>query len=255
MKKSAYEKYLIKPLTPLPWEHRLILEKGEDIPLEGVLSFSEKDKMLDEGYLPYENGFHHFPDGRAYVACLTKMPKVSAEMIYWWFRWHSEEAIRYQIWYPGKHFDVRTDETGSTHYVTEDVGTGKQRIVIRFMTPAEFGFSKEKLETIDLKRNAIICARVGAEIPGHVVWHTWMCHYAREAEKGVELRSRFWIGEEIEVSGPLALILARLLNRQAVKRRMIPGNIGRHMFHHCAQEYHHLAEILPEVYEEFGGMS
>jgi len=108
---------------------------------------------------------------------------------------------------------------------------------------------------IDLKITAIICARVGSEIPGHAVWHTWMCHCAREAEKGVELRSRFWIGEEIEVSGPLTSILTRLLNILSVKKRMIPGNIGKHMFHHCSQEYHNLAEILPEVYEEFGGMS
>ncbi len=178
------------------------------------------------------------------------MPKVSVEMLYWWFRWHAEDPVRYQIWYPGMHFHVQSDETGFTHYVVEDVGTGKQKLVIRFMTPAEFGFSEEKLRKIDFSRNAIICARVGTLIPKHVVWHTWMCHFARTADEGVELRSRFWIGWDMSVSGPLALILTPLVRR--LRKRIIPKDIGKHMFHHCAQEYHHLAEILPEVFEEFG---
>ncbi len=52
MEKSIYEKYLQKPLTPIPDEHRKIIEKGKDIPPEGVLRFEDKDRLLDEGYLP-----------------------------------------------------------------------------------------------------------------------------------------------------------------------------------------------------------
>lgn len=248
-----YEKYLRRQNAPLPEVHREIIEKGEEMPLEGVLRFSEKDKLLDPGYLAFENGFHHFDDGSAYVACLTKMPNVTIEMLYWWFQWHGEEGIRYRIWYPEKHFDVRMDSTGFTHYVTEDIGIGKQELVIRFMTPAEFGFDRNKLEKVDFNSVAMICAKVGVGIPFHTVWHTRMCHIARKLNNGVELRSRFWIGERIEVSGIAGRLLTYLLNKRAVKRKIIPKNVGRHMFHHCAQEYHNLAEILPEIYREVHG--
>ena len=198
--------------------------------------------------MPFENGFHHFEDGSAYVACLTKMPGVTIEVLYWWFQWHAKSGIRYRIWYPEKHFDARTDSTGLTHYVTEDVGVGKQKLIIRFMTPAEFGFDRGKIEKLDFNSTAIICAKVGTQIPFHIVWRTKMCHMAREIDGGIELRSRFWIGEEIDVSGPAGKFLKWLLNRLSIKRRIIPRRIGWHMFHHCAQEYHNLAEILPEIY-------
>ncbi|MCS7144904.1 MAG: hypothetical protein NZ879_07790 [Archaeoglobaceae archaeon] len=247
---SKYERYLKRENAQLPEIHQEILKKGEEIPTEGVLKFSEKDKLLEEGYLPFENGFHHFPDGSVYVACLTKMPKVNIEMLYWWFQWHAEEGIRYRIWYPEKHFDVYTDSTGLIHYVTEDVGIGKQKLIIKFLIPAEFGFDLNKLEKVDFEKVAMICAKVGIKRAWFTVWHTKMCHMARKVDDGIELRSRFWIGERIEAEGFLGKILTKLLNKPLVKRRIIPKGIGKHMFHHCAQEYHNLAEILPEIYEE-----
>ncbi|MEM1576009.1 MAG: hypothetical protein QXT98_00675 [Archaeoglobaceae archaeon] len=247
---SGYEKFLTRGNVPLPETHLKIINEGKDIPSEGVLMFSEKDKLLEEGYHLFENGFHHFKDGSAYVACLTKMPKVSIEMLYWWFWWHSKEGIRYRIWYPEKHFDVHTDSTGFTHYVTEDIGTGKQKLIIQFLTPLKFGFDTKKLENVDFDKVAIICARVGIKRAWFTVWHTKMCHFVRKAQEGVELRSRFWIGERLEVEGFGGKILSWLLNRPIIKRRVIPRDVGKHMFHHCAQEYHNLSEILPEIYNE-----
>lgn len=247
---NEYEKYLKRENAPLPEEHLRILQKGEDIPLDGVLKFSEKDKLLEVGYLPFENGFHHFKDGSAYVACLTRMPKVKIEMLYWWFWWHGQEGIRYRIWYPEKHFDVSTDYTGFTHFVIEDVGAGKQKLIIHFITPSEFGFSIEKLENVDFEKLAIFCARVAVKKGPLTIWHTKMCHVARKVENGIELRSRFWIGEEFVVNGFGEKFFGWLLNKPAVKKRVIPKKIGKNMFHHCAQEYHNLAELLPELYEK-----
>ncbi|MCX8172375.1 MAG: hypothetical protein N3D09_02020, partial [Archaeoglobaceae archaeon] len=167
---EKYERYLKKGNVALPETHLRILKEGRDIPLDGVLKFSEKDKLLEEGYLPFENGFHHFEDGSAYVACLTKMPKVTIEMLYWWFSWHSREGIRYRIWYPERHFDVYTDPTGLIHYVTEDIGIGEQKLIIKFITPLEFGFDYEKLKSINFEKNAIICAKVGIKKGLYTIW-------------------------------------------------------------------------------------
>ena len=30
----------------------------------------------------------------------------------------------------------------------------------------------------------------------------------------------------------------------------MPKDVGKHMFHHCTQEYSNLADILPELYKE-----
>ncbi|TDA30619.1 MAG: hypothetical protein DSO00_00830 [Archaeoglobi archaeon] len=51
---------------------------------------------------------------------------------------------------------------------------------------------------------------------------------------GIELRSRFWIGEEIRVRGLLRKFFNLLLSKPSVKRKIIPKNIGKHMFRHCA---------------------
>ena len=66
-----------------------------------VLSWDDRHKLAEEGYLPGENGWARFEDGSAYVAVKTFFPGATAEMIDWWFEWaQREEDIRYKIWYP-----------------------------------------------------------------------------------------------------------------------------------------------------------
>ena len=45
-------------------------------------------------------------------------------------------------------------------------------------------------------------------------------------------------------------ILNTILNTAFVKKNLLPKGLGKAMFHHCSQEYHNLAEILPQVYGE-----
>jgi len=217
--------------------------------------------LLNDGYLNCENGFYHFADRSAYAAVLTVMPKVSIEMIDWWFWWHAKDALRYRIWYPEMHFNIDSDFGGhynddtltyrdrlhlSKHIVTEDIGNGTEKIVIQFMSPSDFGFDTNKLGV--QKEATIICARVG-DLKKRV-WHTQMCHAVRKLNIGVEMRSRFWMAQKIDRmdkfgKGPLN----KVLNAEFVKRKLLPNNLGKCMFHHCSQEYCNLAEILPELYE------
>ena len=130
--------------------------------------------------------------------------------------------------------------------MTEDVGTGKEKIMIDFMSPAEFGFDAVRL---DSKKETVICARVGS--PDQGVWGTRMCHYVRTTKEGVEMRSRFWIGHQVQRMGGFAQgLLNSILNKPFVKKKLIPKALGKAMFHHCSQEYHNLAAILPQVYQE-----
>ena len=257
---AKFSKYLNRENSLMPKEHELILGKGEEMPANLVLPRKDINQLFENGYVKGENGYRQLADGSTYVSVLTKMPKVSIEMIDWWFWWHAKEGVRYQIWYPEMHYDIEANFQGhyeddtksfrerlhlSAHLVTEDVGVGKDKILIDFMPPTQFGFDKNKLtETV-----TIICAKVGA--PDKGVWATEMCHFVRQVEKGVEMRSRFWIGHKVERMGGFAQgFLNSILNKAFVKKKLLPKGIGKSMFHHCSQEYHNLADILPQVYEE-----
>lgn len=258
---KKFEKYLHRKNALIPKIHQDILKKGAEIPITSILDRNDINQLLDDGYLACENGFCRLPDESTFVAVLTQMPGVTLEMIDWWFWWHAAEPIRYQIWYPAMHFDNKADFGEyyhdntktyserlhlSSHLVTEDVGLGRDKILIDFMHPIAFGFDANQL---NLEKETIICAKVGA--PDKGVWGTEMCHFVRTTPEGVEMRSRFWIGNKItRMSGFGKTILNAILNRPFVKRNLIPREVGLSMFHHCSQEYHNLAAILPTLYEE-----
>ena len=255
-----YELYLKRKNSQIPKVNTEVFEKGEDIPLSEVLRIEDKNQLLKDGYLNCENGFFHFEDNSAYAAVLTKMPNVSIEMIDWWFWWHAKESLRYKIWYPEMHFDISSDfgehyndESKtyrerlyiSKHFVTENIGTGKEKIVINFMSPEEFGFDVSQLK--DENKETIICAIVG-DLKKRV-WHTKMCHVVRKVEEGVEMRSRFWMATKVkrmDVFGER--FLNSILNKSFIKKTLLPKDLGKYMFHHCSQEYNNLGDILPEIY-------
>jgi hypothetical protein len=83
--------------------------------------------------------------------------------------------------------------------------------------------------------------------------HTKMVHVFLASNGGVVLRSRFWLGAAIRpyAPAPLAGVAARVLNRPAVRRRMLPTAVPRALARHCAEEYANLAAILPELHREF----
>jgi len=259
---KAYEEYLKRKNAAIPKINFEILEKDADIPKEEVLKIEDKNQLLEDGYLKTENGFYHFKDKSAYASVLTKMPNVTIEIIDWWFWWHAKDPMRYKIWYPEMHFDISSDfgeyynDASKTyrerlhlskHIVTENIGTGKEKIVINFMSPEEFGFDKSKLR--NESEETIICAKVG-DLRKRV-WHTKMCHAVRKVEKGVEMRSRFWMANSVERFDKFGQdFLNSILNNSFVKSKLLPNNLGKHMFQHCTQEYNNLGAILPELYKK-----
>ena len=131
------------------------------------------------------------------------MPGVSAEMLDWWFDWHPRDPLRYRIWFPQDHFDISFEPAtkpgakpfyNTIHHPVEDVGLGRDRIRIEFLDPVEFGFPEGSVPSENCA--TIVCGHAGDD--KRRVRHTRMCHFARGTDDGIELRSRFWIGERIE---------------------------------------------------------
>jgi hypothetical protein len=63
-------------------------------------------------------------------------------------------------------------------------------------------------------------------------------HFVREIEGGVEMRSRFWLGWQIQDKKPV------------VVNNEIPLELVKGLAHHCPREYTNLTAILPSVYAE-----
>lgn len=250
--------YLERPSAAIAAEVFEALAEGPIDP-SMALPAGELDRLLEPGYLEAETGFCTNADGSGYVAVLTRMPGVTAEMIEWWFEWHPHDPVRYRIWYPEMHFDTGFEPAkvpgakpfhGTVHHPVEDIGLGRARIRIEFVDPVAFGFPRHDFAPATC--STIICGYVGDDV--RRVRHTRLCHFVRDTDDGVEMRSRFWIGNRISLysESPLAKPVNRLLNTRLIRSRAVPKRAPRALAQHCAQEYANLAAMLPELWARYG---
>lgn len=211
------------------------------------LKFSEISKMLEDGYLPLENGYTRFKDGSGYVAVNIQFPETTGKMLDWWFDWHGYDTMRYKIWYPGLHAvasyeNYEEPETfsiskyvlehseGKTNHTIEAMigGQDLQDMQITFVNPEQFGLDNSKLG----ENQWAICANVKSA--NHTV--VQMVHFVRNIKNGVEMRSRFWVGNEVPW----------LARKVGVSEESLYD-----LAHHCLTEYTQLASFLPEVYNTY----
>jgi hypothetical protein len=249
---SGLEALLDRPGAPVDRDVRSALAAGP-IATDDALAFADRARLLEPGYLPVETGYCTHPDGRGYVAVLTQMPGVTAEMLDWWFDWHPHDPLRYRIWFPQDHFDIGFEPAttpgakpfyNTIHHPVEDVGLGRDKIRIEFVDPVEFGFPAGSVPSQNCA--TIVCGYAGDDT--RRVRHTRMCHFARETGEGIELRSRFWIGERIELYAAAGRPITPILNSSFVRSKAVPKKAPEALARHCAQEYANLAAMLPELW-------
>src|SRR5271165_2227459 len=239
---SALEAYLERPPAPVDPQTAAAVADGPIDPA-AALAPSELDRLLDPAPLAVETGWCMLPDGVGYVAVRTPMPGVSTEMIDWWFDWHPREPIRYRIWHPAAHRSNSVElpalpgakaHWGTVHHPVEDVGVGVLHARIAFKRPTELGMAE------DLPEGATVVGGYAGDDRRHMQ-HTLMVHVFLGDERGVVLRSRFWIGAAIRPYGALGAAGALLLNNRAVRRAVIPAGVTPALAAHCAEEYANLA--------------
>ncbi len=256
-------RYWSNKTVPVPKDVEAALNKGPMDP-GAILPFKEINGLLNPGYHDVEIGYGVDPDGIQYAACLTDMPGITAEMIDWWFAWHPLHDIRYRIWFPPGHysasvadpercrdsrFSYRERYWHNKNTVVEDVGNGTVKLMILFVPPEEFGLDVSRFA--EAKVGTAVCANVGPPDRLGGVFFTKMCHLVRETAEGVEMRSRFWIGQDIRKEGKAEdALINRFLNLKIVKKRALP-RVARHVARHCAEEYTNLAHLLPQLFSEY----
>lgn len=199
-------------------------------PQEHVLPLSQIRKLLEPGDQPVENGWYVYPDGTGYVTSKTQFPGCTAEMIEWWFWWHSVEGDRYALWYPYNHCDVKSTYAtvaksnfvtevkknpgngkevpilerddlshrqrwlGSTHTVTEFIGPKLMSLRIEFKEPSYFGlgtWNELKEAGYETAACGILWDKVVPMKVGDMI-HLW-----RKNENGLELKSRYYLGHQV----------------------------------------------------------
>lgn len=211
-----------------------------------ALRIQDLNDLLNPGYLASEFGYCVMPDGSGYISNITKMPGVTPEMFDWWFLWHGLHPLRYKVWDPDDHFDVRVSDEdrrrlldpnipmreriwGVKHYIKEDVGLGHVfEPIADFQSPEEFGFDMKRFKSPNVE--TAICAG------------GFMCHFIRKIERGVELRSRFWLGWTVVDKKPVRIEGAEW-----------PESDVKGATLHNIKEFTNLAKILPLIYAEESG--
>ena len=248
-------------LSAFQFEMRPIPERVEEAIKLGVrddlsFPFSEASHILDSGHHPLEDGILRNPDGTLVVRCRTDMPDVTAHMIDWWFCWHTPHSERYNLWHPQAHVRsfVREDRThlagqkagymSLASHVDEYIGKNLAKLTIRFVEPLEVGLDSGRFPAA--KVGTAICALAG--LRDKPIDSGWLIHLIRETPDGVEMISRFWLGD-VRLRIPL---LGRLFHRKinSVSARIgeVPDQLGIDLLRHCAEEMNHLARFLPTLY-------
>ncbi len=254
-RRKRYYKYYLRDMAAPSAE---TLAAITDVPgdAKDALRIEDRNLLFEKGNLPGEFGWWSMPDGTALIANRTFFPNVTGEMFDWWFAWHPIDRLRYAIWDPKDHYDVRLADPekaldmrcsmrerhwGSVHYIWEDVGFGGVDLLrIHFRRPAELGYDEKYLDTAAC--NALVCANVtvyGNETAPDVP--VVMTHFLRPVEGGSELRSRFWFGWQIQDGKPVKCIPDGVT---------IPSFGPVALLRHNVTEFTNLAAILPLVYAE-----
>lgn len=209
-------------------------------------TFEEKINILTEADLQQEFGYIRLDSGNYLVSMICPMPGISREMVDWWFWWHPQADVRYQLWYPGEHFKIgyakrdRAYFTAekqppfllNTQFPVEKIGAAKMPLSIKFVSPDDFGFPESIMQENNI--DTIVCGHVGAA--RGLIQHTEMAHIFKKTKDGLFLISRFWIGQRLK--NPL------------LRKRMLTDNVAQGMAKHCCVEYRNLARKLPLLFQK-----
>lgn len=214
-------------------------------------TYRDTSGLLEEGYGPLETGVQRLPNGVYLVRALTRMPKVKAEMVHWWFADYMKTTEHYKRWHPTAHVWMDWENkqpgkvVGASHLVHEYIGEELQKLRIQFVDPAEFFENYSPRDD-----QFVICARAGMlEEPVNV---TSMCHIVRNTGWGAEMRSTFWLGHVARRQGNDEVFsIEGLIGNTALARfLLLDEQFAKDLMQHAIEEMGYLSDFLPQLFEE-----
>ena len=243
VREMELKELLKKPLPTIPPEISEQIGKSE---ITKTL-FENKNDILTSPEQQKEIGYVKMDDGTYLVSMVCPMKGITPEMIEWWFWWHAQDSLRYQVWYPGEHVSIKYHKKNkayfeepmvptfatNTHYPVERIGSKKMPLRIDFVTPEDFGFSRLVMNGNHIP--LIVCGHVSAF--NGLIKHTEMAHIFKQTDDGLFLISRLWLG--------------KTMKNKLLRKMIIDEKMARGMAEHCCVEYRNLCEILPMLYDEY----
>ena len=261
-KARPFSKYYYEDMPAPDPKHMAAMDQPVD-PCSAI-SPEQLNDLLDPGYLDVEIGWCNMPNGSGFIANKTLYPDVTAEMIDWWFSWHTLEDLRYRIWYPPQHAGIMVspesrrrllDGTvpfaernwGVVHHVVENCNNGMEHVDITFMSPADFGFDMSRFKRPAVATFAGGCgwAYPVVKDDDSIVAPAIMCHIFREVEGGLEHRTRFWMGYWFNESGKPEVCLP--------PGEQVPVAAVQGLARHNVSEFTRFRDFLPRIFKELGG--
>ena len=246
-KNLSYYPLFQRKMTEVPAAKLALIEEPSPVP---AVPFAERNRFLqgmDKEFC--QVGYGVAADGTGFVCNATYMPRVTGDMLDWWFPWHSVGSdLRYKIWDPEDHYFARANNAAYVcdpsvpvsqktwdvdHYIMEDIGFGPSFLHLQFKRPSDFGYDESLLGTAACQ--SLVCA-IGAGDCGAAMTHKWFPY-----KEGVLFCSRFWIG--------YALHQGKII-KALPEGDSVPVEVARGLFAHNIKEFTNLAAILPEVYRE-----
>lgn len=200
-------------------------------------------------YTALESGSYQQGDGIYVVKALTRMPKVKAKMVKWWFADYMQTTEHYKMWHPSAHLWMDWENKkpgeiiGASHLVDEYIGPRLQKLRIQFIEPSEFLDDYTPQDGV-----FVICARVGFREESFNV--SSMCHVVRDTPFGAEMRSHFWLGHLSKREGNDEVFsIANIIGNTALARIVLLNDeMAVDLMIHAIQEMGNLADFLPELY-------
>lgn len=240
------EKYIQMENGKIPCDMAEILSKKGGIT---KTEFCDKNHILKCKNIQSECGYDIMEDGSYLVSMSIPMPHVTKEMVEWWFWWHASDSERYRAWYPKEHIAISYNKKdkdyfqsktvppfkANTQYPVERVGKLVAPLSIDFVSPSEFGFSREMMNENDVEH--IVCGHVGA-FKG-LIPNTEMAHIYFKSDDGIVSVSRFWLGKNVK--------------NKFLKKLLLTEKQAKGMAEHCYIEYNNFVRKIPEMYSEWLG--
>jgi phloretin hydrolase len=259
--RRPFAKYLHEPIPPPDPAHLAMMDRPCD-PARALYP-EQLNELLNPGDLDTEIGWCNLANGAGFIANRMIYPGVTAAMVDWWFAWHPLEDLRYRIWYPPQHGGIMVSPAarrrlldpaipmaernwGITHHVTENCDCGMENIDISFLSPKDFGFdmSRWKEPYVATFAGGYGWAVSVNKTDESITAPALMCHIFRQHPRGLEHRTRFWLGYRLSGGRPELTLPPGV----AVPQPAVQG-----LARHNVREFTRWGQFLPRIHAEFGG--
>ena len=208
---------------------------------------------------PPQSGWCIMPNGTGYVSNTVYMKDCTVDMLLWWFSWFPIDGFRFRLSAPMNHQGLLAPEAirqrlmdytlspkerlAYARWYTLDTGSAGKSTQLLPLTQTDvypdedFGLDIEELAKMGLFTLCLTSSPIYQDTANSFVY------VGRPQEGGVTFTGCFWYGWKFVDGVPRRSFFE--FPHLALEK------ICQNQLAHFSEEYGHLADILPELYEEF----